>query len=177
MIPSQSVSALIVSPFVRQDCRRACYVGRRGTVTVLRRLLRGSEPQVIPISYAWSDRASATVTGPCRPTYRDGEDSTFTRTLSTLPLLGLFGYARARPDGARARVAMMDTEVSEATEVMARYCRVELAAFHRFYALLAPRILAYLTGMLGDRASGEDALQATFLKIHEARAMYVLGAN
>jgi RNA polymerase sigma-70 factor (ECF subfamily) len=78
---------------------------------------------------------------------------------------------------ARARVAMMDAEVSEAVEIMARYCRGEAAAFHRLYAMLAPRILAYLTGLLGDKASGEDALQVAFLKVHEARATYVLGAN
>jgi RNA polymerase sigma-70 factor (ECF subfamily) len=92
-------------------------------------------------------------------------------------VFGVFSYARARPDGARARVVTMNAEVSEATEIMARYCRGEIAAFQRFYALLAPRILSYLAGMLGDRASGEDALQLTFLKLHEARASYVLGAN
>jgi len=71
----------------------------------------------------------------------------------------------------------MDPEAIEAAEVMARYCRGEAAAFQRLYALLAPRILAYLTGLLGDKAAAEDTLQATFLKVHEARATYVLGAN
>jgi RNA polymerase sigma factor (sigma-70 family) len=71
----------------------------------------------------------------------------------------------------------MDPEATEAADVMARYCRGESAAFHRFYALLAPRILAYLSGLLGDRAAAEDTLQATFLKVHEARSSYVLGAN
>jgi len=74
-------------------------------------------------------------------------------------------------------VVMMDAEVTEATELMARYCGGEVAALHRLYAVLAPRILAYLTGLLGDRAAGEDALQVAFLKVHEARATYVLGAN
>ena len=45
------------------------------------------------------------------------------------------------------------------------------------YTLLAPRILAYLTGLLGDKAAAEDMLQLTFLKVHEARDSYVLGAN
>jgi len=71
----------------------------------------------------------------------------------------------------------MDAEVSEASQVMARYCRGDRAAFQRLYAMLAPRILAYLTGMLGDRAAGEDALQVTFIKVHESRGTYVLGAN
>jgi RNA polymerase sigma-70 factor (ECF subfamily) len=71
----------------------------------------------------------------------------------------------------------MDPEALEASEVMARYCRGDAAAFHRLYALLAPRILGYLTGLLGDRAAAEDALQLTFLKVHEARSSYVMGAN
>src|SRR5450631_4753588 len=71
----------------------------------------------------------------------------------------------------------MDPEAIEAAEVMARYCRGETAAFHRLYALLAPRILAYLNGLLGDKAAAEDTLQVTFLKVHEARSTYLLGAN
>ena len=71
----------------------------------------------------------------------------------------------------------MEPEAREAAKVMARYCRGDAAAFHRLYALLATRILAYLKGLLGDRAAAEDALQLTFLKVHEARSSYVLGAN
>jgi RNA polymerase sigma-70 factor, ECF subfamily len=70
-----------------------------------------------------------------------------------------------------------EPETREAAEVMARYCRGDAAAFHRLYALLAARILAYLTGLLGDKAAAEDALQLTFLKVHEARSTYVMGAN
>ena len=70
-----------------------------------------------------------------------------------------------------------EPEAREAAEVMARYCRGDAAAFHRLYALLAARILAYLTGLLGDRAAAEDMLQLTFLKVHEARSTYVMGAN
>jgi RNA polymerase sigma-70 factor (ECF subfamily) len=75
------------------------------------------------------------------------------------------------------RTMSTEPEAREAAEVMARYCRGDAAAFHRLYALLAPRILAYLTGLLGDRAAAEDMLQLTFLKVHEARSTYVLGAN
>jgi RNA polymerase sigma-70 factor, ECF subfamily len=70
-----------------------------------------------------------------------------------------------------------EPEAREAAEVMARYCRGDTAAFHRLYALLAARILAYLTGLLGDKAAAEDALQLTFLKVHEARSTYVMDAN
>jgi RNA polymerase sigma-70 factor (ECF subfamily) len=71
----------------------------------------------------------------------------------------------------------VEPEAQEAAEVMARYCRGDAAAFERLYALLAARILAYLTGLLGDKAAAEDMLQLTFLKVHEARGSYVLGAN
>ncbi len=71
----------------------------------------------------------------------------------------------------------IEPEAREAAEVMARYCRGDAAAFQRLYGLLAPRILAYLTGLLGDKAAAEDMLQLTFLKVHEARGSYVLGAN
>ena len=47
----------------------------------------------------------------------------------------------------------MDDEAREATEVMTRYCAGEPAAFHRLYALLAPRILAYLWGLIGEKAT------------------------
>jgi RNA polymerase sigma factor (sigma-70 family) len=71
----------------------------------------------------------------------------------------------------------MDPEALEASQVMARYCDGEAAAFHRLYAMLAPRVLAYLTGLLRERAAAEDVLQLAFLKVHEARATYVRGAN
>jgi RNA polymerase sigma-70 factor, ECF subfamily len=71
----------------------------------------------------------------------------------------------------------MDPEAIEASQVMARYCDGEAAAFHRLYAMLAPRVLAYLKGILGDRAAAEDVLQQAFIKVHEARRTYVRGAN
>ena len=71
----------------------------------------------------------------------------------------------------------MDDEAREAAEIMTRYCAGEPAAFHRLYALLAPRILAYLCGLVGEKAAAEDLLQQTFLKVHEARTAYVRGAN
>jgi len=61
--------------------------------------------------------------------------------------------------------------------LMARYCDGEAAAFSALYQRLAPRILAYLVGLLGDRAAADDVLQLSFLKLHEARGQYVRGAN
>ena len=71
----------------------------------------------------------------------------------------------------------VDPEATEAAEIMGRYCRGDAAAFQRLYALLAPRLLAYLFGLLRDKAAAEDILQVTFLKVHEARSTYVMGAN
>src|SRR5215471_6740070 len=71
----------------------------------------------------------------------------------------------------------MDPEALEACEVMGRYCDGEAAAFHRLYAMLAPRVLSYLAGLLGDKTSAEDVLQLAFMKVHEARGSYVRGAN
>ena len=71
----------------------------------------------------------------------------------------------------------MEPEALEACNAMGRYCDGEAAAFHRLYAMLAPRVLAYLAGLLGDRAAAEDVLQLAFMKVHEARGSYVRGAN
>jgi RNA polymerase sigma factor (sigma-70 family) len=65
----------------------------------------------------------------------------------------------------------------EHARLMGRYCDGEVAAFHGLYTLLAPRILAYLVSLIGDRALAEDLLQQTFLKVHQSRASYVRGAN
>jgi len=61
--------------------------------------------------------------------------------------------------------------------LMERYCGGEVAAFHEIYGALAPRILGYLIGLAGDRATAEDLLQLTFMKLHQARSAYVKGAN
>lgn len=69
------------------------------------------------------------------------------------------------------------TDDSRMAALMVRYCGGEIPAFHELYATLAPRILGYLTGLAGDRPTAEDLLQQTFMKLHQARAAYVKGAN
>jgi RNA polymerase sigma-70 factor (ECF subfamily) len=64
-----------------------------------------------------------------------------------------------------------------AETLMGQYCDGDSAAFHALYALVAGKVLAYLVGLVGDRATAEDLLQLTFLKLHQARAGYVRGAN
>lgn len=62
-------------------------------------------------------------------------------------------------------------------ELMARYCDGDARAFRELYALVAPRLVAYLVRMTRDRASAEDLVQQTFLKVHRARNAYVRGAD
>jgi RNA polymerase sigma-70 factor (ECF subfamily) len=70
-----------------------------------------------------------------------------------------------------------DTGVAELAALMGLYCDGEAKAFHHIYGALAPRILAYLTGLVGDRSTAEDLLQQTFMKLHQGRSAYVRGAN
>jgi RNA polymerase sigma-70 factor (ECF subfamily) len=65
----------------------------------------------------------------------------------------------------------------EEAELMGRYCAGDARAFQRLYALVGPKILAYLVGLTSDRALAADVLQQTFLKLHQARATYVRGAD
>jgi RNA polymerase sigma-70 factor, ECF subfamily len=65
----------------------------------------------------------------------------------------------------------------EPSELMRRYCDGDAAAFNALYASLAPRLLGYLIGLIGEKAAAEDLLQQTFIKLHEARAVYVRGAD
>ena len=64
-------------------------------------------------------------------------------------------------------------------ELMQRYCEGDEAAFRDLYAAVAPKVTAYLAGLARayDRSVVEDLLQQTFLKLHNARALYVRGAN
>ena len=75
------------------------------------------------------------------------------------------------------RPAEGDGAAAELAALMGLYCDGEAKAFHHIYASLAPRILAYLTGLVGDRATAEDLLQQTFMKLHQGRSAYVRGAN
>jgi RNA polymerase sigma-70 factor (ECF subfamily) len=72
---------------------------------------------------------------------------------------------------------LADEATAGEAELMARYCDGEAAAFAALYARVAPRLLGYLVGLIGERAAAEDLLQLTFLKLHEARGAYVRGAD
>jgi RNA polymerase sigma-70 factor (ECF subfamily) len=64
-----------------------------------------------------------------------------------------------------------------AEALMCSYCDGDQVAFRALYELTAPRIYAYLKKLAKDRATAEDLLQQTYLKLHDARGAYVRGAN
>jgi RNA polymerase sigma-70 factor (ECF subfamily) len=65
----------------------------------------------------------------------------------------------------------------EEAELMARYCDGDANACREIYSRVAPRLVAYLTRMCGERSTAEDLVQQTFLKVHNARGAYVRGAD
>jgi len=67
--------------------------------------------------------------------------------------------------------------MSVEADLMTRYCDGDAGAFRELYSRVAPRLVAYLQRMSGERATAEDLVQHTFLKVHGARAAYVRGAD
>jgi RNA polymerase sigma-70 factor, ECF subfamily len=67
--------------------------------------------------------------------------------------------------------------MADAKDLMARYVRGDASAFRELYALVAPRLYGYLVKLARHRALADDLLQQTFLKVHRARATYVVGAD
>jgi RNA polymerase sigma-70 factor (ECF subfamily) len=65
----------------------------------------------------------------------------------------------------------------DATALMGRYCDGDASAFRALYALTAPRLLAYVMCLVRHRATAEELLQQAFIKLHQARASYVRGAD
>jgi len=55
---------------------------------------------------------------------------------------------------------------------MAQYASGDRTAFKPLFDLLAPRIRAFFLRSFSDAAVAEDLTQATFLKLHRARASY-----
>jgi RNA polymerase sigma-70 factor, ECF subfamily len=79
----------------------------------------------------------------------------------------------------RGRAGLGDETATATAEalLMGRYCDGDADAFAELYTRVAPRLLGYLMGLIGERAAAEDLLQLTFLKLHEARPAYVRGAD
>jgi len=67
--------------------------------------------------------------------------------------------------------------MSGEADLMSRYCEGDAGAFRELHARVAPRLVAYLRRMTGERSAAEDLVQLTFLKVHRARTAYVRGAD
>jgi RNA polymerase sigma-70 factor, ECF subfamily len=67
--------------------------------------------------------------------------------------------------------------MADPRKLMAQYQEGDAHAFRELYALVAPKLLGYLTKMTRERALADDLLQQTFLKVHRARGAYVRGAD
>ena len=61
--------------------------------------------------------------------------------------------------------------------LMKSYCEGDRQAFGVLYERTAPQLLRYLIRLSGDRATAEDLLQLSFLKVHKARGSYIEGAK
>jgi RNA polymerase sigma-70 factor (ECF subfamily) len=61
--------------------------------------------------------------------------------------------------------------------LMAAYTADDAEAFRELHRRLAPKLYSYLLRLSRDPALAEDVLQATFAKLHRARATYLPGAK
>ena len=57
-------------------------------------------------------------------------------------------------------------------QLMALHARGDRVAFRRLFERLAPKVRAFFLRAFSDRAIADDLTQATFLKLHGARASY-----
>ncbi len=69
------------------------------------------------------------------------------------------------------------TEPPSEAALMERYCRGDTLAFEALYRSVARRLHRYLLGLTGTRDAADDLLQQTLLKLHEARDLYIRGAD
>jgi RNA polymerase sigma factor (sigma-70 family) len=60
-------------------------------------------------------------------------------------------------------------------ELMRRYVLGDVRAFEALFARLAPRVHGFFLRTFRDPSVADDLLQATFLKVHRARATYRAG--
>jgi RNA polymerase sigma-70 factor (ECF subfamily) len=58
---------------------------------------------------------------------------------------------------------------------MRAYLAGDAAAFEAIYRRYSRRVYGFFFRALGERATAEDLLQKTFLKLHRARAKYQAG--
>ena len=66
---------------------------------------------------------------------------------------------------------------ADVKDLMQRYCAGDASAFRELYNHAAPPLRGYLMRLCGQAATADDLLQVTFLKVHRARAAFVVGAD
>ena len=59
---------------------------------------------------------------------------------------------------------------------MEAFLQGDARGFERLYRRMAPRVRGFLRGLCGDARLADDLAQTTFLKVHQARETYRLGA-
>jgi DNA-directed RNA polymerase specialized sigma24 family protein len=87
---------------------------------------------------------------------------------------------RSRRDivaGREHRAEQERREDVSATALMLGYCRGEHEAFEQLYATVAPPLFAQLIAWTGDQQQAGIFLHRTFKALHEARSLYVEGAD
>lgn len=67
--------------------------------------------------------------------------------------------------------------MADSRDLMARYCDGDAAAFRALYDDVVPQLLAYVSGLASNHALATELVQATFLKLHHARAAYIRGTD
>jgi len=65
----------------------------------------------------------------------------------------------------------------ELAELMRRYAVGEEDVFAQLYPLMAPRLYRFCLRLVARKPEADDLLQETFLRVHRARATYMVGAN
>jgi RNA polymerase sigma-70 factor, ECF subfamily len=88
--------------------------------------------------------------------------------------------AATRSGGAVAAVAepTRPAPAGCAAAAMQRYCDAgDGRAFAALYAIAAPRLRRAIRAVIRDRATADDVLQQTFLKLHRCRAAYLAGVD
>jgi len=66
----------------------------------------------------------------------------------------------------------LDVDVDEDAALMLAFGRGDEAAFDRLFGRWGGRLQSYLQRMVSDRATAEELVQETFLRVHRARERY-----
>ncbi len=97
------------------------------------------------------------------------EENTMNRPASRLP--------GGNPGGSPPKHARDSSWKQAANAAMDRYAKGDDASFSELYALLAPRLLAFLLRRTRDGGRAEELVHETFLRMHVSRRHFAPGAE